>query len=940
MKSKLVMKIEGGACSDVIAWNLELVEGLGEPYRAVVTTASEKVRTPADLKAQALGKRVVVTIEQYFENGLVKRHLDGIVTAVCHEGPASMRPEWLAQFSSEKPKGSLYSFVIEPTLVGLKQARRTQDYSDTTPLKTIQAVLGRHNISAIVDGAHVDAEAYSGKVRFVQDDETDWDFLHRILARYGLSYAFAHDEQGPEKLYLSDGKSFPSCCALGFENLDGYADGETLNFSCVKQQSGSFPMKRFAAAGAIGVDYVRERFLRPMKSVALEKEFGDSGSVRSWLLSDAPAGYCEHADDKSIEDDFQRATEALKVRLALARDAWQGETASVAAMPGKVIALTGFLDASGDSDTTLKAKIVRSRLAVRLGEGEKGNFAATFDAMDFSDDAERRWVLPAQPMRPSAGRRVFEAVVCDRNGDWSETQAKNTIVISPRSTPETPWIFLVANPNGDKGAVMDVAMTMPLGGKRQGLYRFPRVGERILVEDLGDRLVLAGYVPDRTTSPGDFPEDGDKWARSSATLRYAPPTGERAPDGDYDEIGFSNVDSPVAMLEQRIVDGTCIAYLQELSLLANDQRCYNTVYSRAAPRIRAARTRYFAEPGKASAQAVRDLARELVEGFRLESDPSAGGLTLRMRTAGSIVAFAENGISLTTPGELRINAGSVSINGNNAVVLESEGKVQCASGASSATINGNGIVARSRRVIGASGEYDSQVEIGASSGVTVTGANVRMNGLFSASMNDAMGGNVTTESGETMIAGAVVDLATQKRSTVTEAFKQLAERSGLNSINKTLEAWKAGKTPDGKRRPIADLGVGICGLSEMSGKAGALPTGNFRGTASGVSITGASATDANGWAGGDAEFTSDAYRQFGGADQDLTITQRELLRAKTFSEQMKNHADSLKGVLNTVVDGKSTSVTIHGHQLDLNAQLLKDLSERKTSDAANGSGAE
>ena len=134
----------------------------------------------------------------------------------------------------------------------------------------------------------------------------------------------------------------------------------------------------------------------------------------------------------------------------------------------------------------------------------------------------------------------------------------NTIVTSPHSTAEMPWVFLVKNPNPgeDANKVIDVAMTMPLGGKRAGLYHFPRVGERVFVMLTGDRAVLMGYVPDKTGSFSDFPEDGDKWARKATSLRYTPPTGEKKADGDYAEVGFSHERDVVEAVEQRIIDGT------------------------------------------------------------------------------------------------------------------------------------------------------------------------------------------------------------------------------------------------------------------------------------------------------------------------------------------------------------------------------------------------
>lgn len=937
MKSKIQINVDGRQSDDLIAWAIELKEGVGEPYRAVIDCASEKVRTPGELADQLLGKRIIVKITERFGDGAVSRSLNGIVSFVSHEGPASLRPDWLAQFGSEKPKGTLYRVVVEPKLSLLRFSRRTEDYPNTTPVAVIKSVLQRNGINPVVDSKYIAEEQYSDKVRFVQMDETDFDFLSRVMARYGLSYSFVHTPDGPEMLYLSDGRDYPSLSALEFVSLPGYSDGPVLAFDCTKHDGATFPMERFSSGRGITAERFSNRFLRPARSAAMQKEVGDAKSALAVFASEAPAGYDENADDGTLDKDFARMMEAGRVAMKIAGQRWHGLTKLLSAMPGRIVSLTGYLDASGDNDSAVKAKIVSATLTAQIGDEAHENFSISFESYDFSDDAEEKRFIPRAevPRRASEmTRNVFEAVVCDRSGGW-DGDTRNTIVVSPRSTPETPWIFLVANPAMD--GVMDVAMTMPLGGRRQGFYRFPRVGERILVRNLGDRLVLAGYVPDWTGSFGDFPEDGDNWTRKGEMLRYTSPTGVREANGEYAEVGFSHYDDGAALMEQRILDGSVVSYLTALALEANDIERYNAVLNTVRPLAEEHRRNYFAAPGKETVKELREFAKKVTEMFA-KKEPKPVGPQLRLFSDGTTVAYAKDGIEISTPGKLRLNAGEILINGRSAVTSTSEGCVRAASGAGTLTVNNAGVLARARRVIDAPGEYDSEIVIGATDGVCATGANVRLNGLFTASVTDALGGTIMASNGELRGSGAVVDMATAKRETLANSFKQLNKTSGLDKIEEVLSAWKSGKTPDGYPRSIHDLGPGAVALSASSTHAGGIPLGNFRGTMSGVTVSAENLSDTDSWAGQDSAGNAEALRRIPGGKEELTITQAELLRAQAFSGQMKTHAKALETVLNSVVDGKSSSVTIHGHSLDLNVQNLNDLSEHKSSDGAPGGG--
>ncbi|MDR2500730.1 MAG: hypothetical protein LBD37_06595 [Treponema sp.] len=95
--------------------------------------------------------------------------------------------------------------------------------------------------------------------------------------------------------------------------------------------------------------------------------------------------------------------------------------------------------------------------------------------------------------------------------------------------------------------MQEVAMVLPIGGAQSGLYRFPRVGERVLVDTgASGRYYLLGYVPSESNDPfAPVDETATTLEAEKAKLsdaqgavfRYRK-TGENASADGYSEIGF------------------------------------------------------------------------------------------------------------------------------------------------------------------------------------------------------------------------------------------------------------------------------------------------------------------------------------------------------------------------------------------------------------------
>jgi hypothetical protein len=110
-----------------------------------------------------------------------------------------------------------------------------------------------------------------------------------------------------------------------------------------------------------------------------------------------------------------------------------------------------------------------------------------------------------------------------------------------------PYMFYAAETIASAGETIEakeVQIALPIGGSLSGLYRFPRVGERILVAETDEGNYLMGYLASSTLTP--FLDDTESGADNIAgtleekgeVLRYETPGYNLSEDSSFSEIGF------------------------------------------------------------------------------------------------------------------------------------------------------------------------------------------------------------------------------------------------------------------------------------------------------------------------------------------------------------------------------------------------------------------
>ncbi|MDR3301991.1 MAG: hypothetical protein LBT01_05615 [Spirochaetaceae bacterium] len=126
---------------------------------------------------------------------------------------------------------------------------------------------------------------------------------------------------------------------------------------------------------------------------------------------------------------------------------------------------------------------------------------------------------------------IAEMTVCD--ADSAITQAGASV----RADKNNPYKFYALNGN----TIFIVTILMPLGGTQSGLYRFPKVGEKVLVAHTnGNTGHLLGYVPSESQPYDRESAAMDTLIKNQGEVFRYQKTGTNTADKKYSEIGFYN----------------------------------------------------------------------------------------------------------------------------------------------------------------------------------------------------------------------------------------------------------------------------------------------------------------------------------------------------------------------------------------------------------------
>jgi hypothetical protein len=401
---------------------------------------------------------------------------------------------------------------------------------------------------------------------------------------------------------------------------------------------------------------------------------------------------------------------------------------------------------------------------------------------------------------------VTEYTVSDASG--SITNQAGKIV----GIPGDPFHFYVPNPaknTDDKQEFfLTVQIVMPLGGRESGLFRYPRVGEKVLVGNEGNSRYLMGYIPTFTPSSQDFQTDGMFENDGKGEVFRYEQTGKKEPDEDdgsdrYSEIGFYHRETQWPTTNSNYKD---VPYIPERGEDENGEKTENDEdYSK-----RLARAGYPKNEGEATEDHIKRVLTPTVfpaiDHLNIHStgDIHTKALNHHLLKAKRFEVLVDCDDTIHTKAELEkdelplgdnigddsvLHAGDAHIRAGNRVVIKAEEEIILQVGKTALKISDDSLDMISRIVnTNFTNAYDATFSM-SKDGISMFGRDVNITSDKSFGIGDTFGGSVGSELGVVSIGGreikAEVYDAAQYQTLVINALAQYLQSitSGSMAVN-------------------------------------------------------------------------------------------------------------------------------------------------------------
>lgn len=181
--------LDGSVLTDLTPVRLQGTERLSAPYRFTIDllALTPTLQPWADLAQAWLNKPVALDLKPLMRaSEECDRWISGVVSAVEQRGG----------FSELYDHDRIIRIEVVPPLWRLGLTRRTRVFTDKTPLDTAVAVLKEHQVPIRVRATAQNTAHANALPHITQYDETDLDFVCRILEEEGVCFWFVHARSG------------------------------------------------------------------------------------------------------------------------------------------------------------------------------------------------------------------------------------------------------------------------------------------------------------------------------------------------------------------------------------------------------------------------------------------------------------------------------------------------------------------------------------------------------------------------------------------------------------------------------------------------------------------------------------------------------------------------------------------------------------------------
>ncbi|MBO4520669.1 MAG: hypothetical protein J5787_05630 [Alphaproteobacteria bacterium] len=338
-----------------------------------------------------------------------------------------------------------------------------------------------------------------------------------------------------------------------------------------------------------------------------------------------------------------------------------------------------------------------------------------------------------------------------------------------------------------------VKIMMPLGGDLNGMYRFPRVGEKVVVGVEGTAHYLMGYLPTKEKPFSPEKEKKDAFNKKAQILRYKK-TGDNTSDSTYSEIGFYSEETEW----KKKSDDETLPVVDKIKLSSTgDIETHAQNYNETAAKRIALFAGYGDDIEKRKAKQKQNLKDKKTD-LDLEAFPVMPQ------------DYADQDPTFLT--------GDIQMRAKNRIVLKAEDTIEIIAGHSLIRLDSSGITLLSRKAsISSVNAWDTSLTLSANAGVTMFGTKVAINSAYKFALTDAFGGTVQSVGGVMRLSGADVGMMSMCKAAylVKGVSASASFATNVASVSMGIDQERGNRTGDGstvnKMASYFSIGAGVAG---------------------------------------------------------------------------------------------------------------------------------
>ena len=180
----------GGA---FVVSDMEITETLSQPFQVLLTLISGKFQ-----EKEALGQKLTLIYQPGLDLNRTKQFvLNGVITSVSAVSPPGGK------------ENIIWRLELAPWFGILKLRTQCRIFQNMDAQQIIQSICSDYTFDTSVEfksGSNLKSRTFC-----VQYNETDFNFISRLLADDGLHYHFEHSDDSHTMIIGSDSQAFESC---------------------------------------------------------------------------------------------------------------------------------------------------------------------------------------------------------------------------------------------------------------------------------------------------------------------------------------------------------------------------------------------------------------------------------------------------------------------------------------------------------------------------------------------------------------------------------------------------------------------------------------------------------------------------------------------------------------------------------------------------------